>query len=143
MILYLDTSSLVKLYVREEESDHVQALVDKAEAVATSQVAYPEACAAFARKQRQGDFAGRQYRSVVKNLQQDWGSYFALDVSWPVARLAGELAERHELRGFDAIHLASALMLKSRLESAVTFSSADQRLEAAAFSESLEVVKGK
>ncbi|MBM3167462.1 MAG: type II toxin-antitoxin system VapC family toxin [Chloroflexi bacterium] len=139
MILYLDTSSLVKLYVREEGSDQVKALVDRAEAVATSQVAYPEAYAAFARKQRQGDFTGRQYRSVIKNLQQDWGFYFALDVSWPVARLAGELAERHELRGFDAIHLASALILKSKLESAVTFSSADQRLEVAATAEKLEV----
>ncbi|MBM3173238.1 MAG: type II toxin-antitoxin system VapC family toxin [Chloroflexi bacterium] len=139
MILYLDTSSLVKLYVREKGSDHVKTLVDRAEVVATSQVAYPEACAAFSRKQRQGDFTGRQYRSVVKNLQQDWGSYFALDVSWTVARLAGELAEQHELRGFDAIHLASALMLMSRLLSALTFSSADQKLEEAAAAEKLVV----
>lgn len=140
MIVYLDTSSLVKLYVREDGSDQVKALVDGARVVATSQVAYPESCAAFARKHRQGDFSGRQYRAVLAGLQQDWGAYFALDVSWPVARLGGELAERHHLRGFDAIHLASALIISARLESLVTFSSADDRLEDAAQTESLHVV---
>ena len=143
MILYLDTSSLVKLYVREDGSDEVKALLDGARVVATSQVAYAEARAAFAKKHRQGDFTDGQHHIVITNLQQDWGAYFALDVSWPVSRLAGELAERHGLRGFDAIHLASALTLKTRLGSMITFSSSDHRLEDAAQSESLNVYKEK
>jgi len=143
MILYLDTSSLVKLYVREDGSDEVKALLDEARVAATSQVAYAEARAAFARKHRQGDFTDERYHTVITNLQQDWGDYFALDVSWPVSRLAGELAERHGLKGFDAIHLASALTLKTRLGSMITFSSSDHRLEDAARSESLNVSKRK
>lgn len=143
MILYLDTSSLVKLYVREDGSDEVKALFDGARVVATSQVAYAEACAAFARKHRQGDFTDEQYHTVITNLQQHWGAYFAIDVSWPVSKLAGALAERHSLRGFDAIHLASALTLKTRLGSTITFSSSDHKLEATAQSESLEVSKRK
>ena len=143
MILYLDTSSLVKLYVREDGSDEVKALFDGARVVATSQVAYAEACAAFARKHRQGDFTDEQYRTVITNLQQHWGAYFALDVSWPISKLAGALAERHSLRGFDAIHLASALILKTRLGSMLTFSSSDHKLEDAARSESLNVSKRK
>ena len=86
MILYLDTSSLVKLYVREDGSDEVKALFDRARVVATSQAAYAEACAAFARKHRQGDFTDAQYHTVITNLQRHWGAYFALDVSWPVSR---------------------------------------------------------
>ena len=139
MILYLDTSSLVKLYVTEKGSDEMETLLEQAKVVATSQVAYAEACAAFARKYRQGGFTRGQYQTVIITLQQNWGGYFALDVSWPVSRLAGELAERHSLRGFDAIHLASAVTLKERLESPVTFSSADHRLEDAALLESLSV----
>jgi len=141
MILYLDTSSLVKLYVREDGSDEVMALLDGARVVATSQVAYAEARAAFARKHRQGDFTDERYHTVITNLQQHWGAYFALDVSWPVSRLAGELAERYGLRGFDAIHLASALTVKTRLGSMITFSSSDHELEDAAQSESLNVYK--
>lgn len=139
MILYLDTSSLVKLYIREAGTDEVKELLSKARVVATSQVAYAEACAAFARKYRQGDLSKGQYHTLANNLRQDWGGYFALDVSWPVAKVAGELAERHPLRGLDCIHLASALVIKARLESAVIFSSADGRLEEAAAAESLLV----
>ncbi len=143
MILYLDTSSLVKLYVREDGSDEVKALFDGARVVATSQVAYAEACAAFARKHLQGDFTDEQYQAVITNLQQDWGAYFAMDVSWPVSKLAGALAERHSLRGFNAIHLASALILKTRLGSTITFSSSNHKLEDAAQSELLDVSKRK
>jgi len=116
-------------------------LLDGARVVATSQVAYAEARAAFARKHRQGDFTDERYHTVITNLQQHWGAYFALDVSWPVSRLAGELAERYGLRGFDAIHLASALTVKTRLGSMITFSSSDHELEDAAQSESLNVYK--
>jgi len=139
MILYLHTSSLVKLYVREDGSDEMKALLDRARVVATSQVAYPEACAAFAKKHMQGDFTDELYRAVINNLDQDWPAYFALDVSWPVAKLAGELAGQHCLRGFDAIHLASAVTIKTRLRSTVTFCSSDRKLEDAAHAESLHV----
>lgn len=42
MILYLDTSSLVKLYVVEPGSEDVQRLVERAELVSTSIVACAE-----------------------------------------------------------------------------------------------------
>ena len=53
MIVYLDTSSLVKLYVEEDESSKVDALVKSSEITATSLVAYAEARAAFARRSRE------------------------------------------------------------------------------------------
>jgi predicted nucleic acid-binding protein len=50
--LYLDTSSLVKLYVTEAGSDSVHGLVNEASIVATASIAYPEARAALARRWR-------------------------------------------------------------------------------------------
>jgi predicted nucleic acid-binding protein len=41
VILYLDTSSLVKLYVEEMHSDKVREWLEEAELVATCRVAYP------------------------------------------------------------------------------------------------------
>lgn len=38
-------------------------------------------------------------------------SAYVTDVDLTLARHAGELAQRHALRGYDAIHLASALSL--------------------------------
>jgi len=54
MILYLDTSALVKVYVEEEGSPLVQGLIAGASLVATSRIAYAEARAALARASREG-----------------------------------------------------------------------------------------
>jgi uncharacterized protein len=54
LIAYLDTSSLVKLYVEEEGSALIRQLVERTELVATSVLAYPEARAALARQGNEG-----------------------------------------------------------------------------------------
>ena len=48
MFLYLDTSSLVKLYVEEEDSAKIADLANASKVAATSIIAYTEARAAFA-----------------------------------------------------------------------------------------------
>ena len=52
--------------------------------------------------------------------------------------LARDLIQRRPLRGFDAVHLASALRLKLALGETITFAAADDRLLKAAEAESLE-----
>lgn len=64
MILYLDTSSLVKLYIQEEESPQVRQLVDAADVIATSVVAFPEARSAFARLARESKITSEQLAEV-------------------------------------------------------------------------------
>lgn len=49
---------------------------------------------------------------AVAALDVDWRTFETLAVTENVARLAGGLAERHSLRGFDAIHLASAILIR-------------------------------
>ena len=75
MILYLDTSSLVKLYVDEPGSEDVLRLVDQAELVTTSVVAYAEARAALARRRREKDEKGF-FLSVTRRSE---GSYKVKD----------------------------------------------------------------
>ncbi len=99
--LYLDTSALVKLYVEEEGRETVFEAVEEAGSIATSTVAYAEARAAFARKERIGDLR------------------------------AGEMAERYALRGFDALHLASAFRLGERFADVRLLAFDDRLVEAA------------
>lgn len=127
MNLYLDTSALVKLYVAEEGRELVIEAVRNADRVATSTVAYAEARAAFARLKREGDLDEEGYRRVVESLEEGWEGYDRLTVSDVVARRAGDMAEKHALRGFDAIHLASAARLKERFED-LRFLAFDARL---------------
>lgn len=140
MILYLETSRLVKLYVREPDSGEVREAVGSADVVATSIVAYAEARAAFARKLRERGLSKEAHDSVKVSLAADWPRFFVLNVTGTTVAAAGDLAERHALRGFDALHLAAALDLRSAAGgSPVTFSTADQRLAAAARLEGLDL----
>lgn len=132
---------MVKLYVEEKLSAQIKLMVEDAQVVATSRIAYVEARAAFARKLRERGFSVVQYRSIIRNLVQDWESYFILDVTDNLLKLAGLLAEKHALRGFDAIHLASGAILRKQSERAVTFSCFDDRLSSAAQREGLKVTK--
>ena len=139
MILYLDSSSLVKVYVEETHSDQVRRWLGDAAVVATSVVAYPEAAAAFARKVREGGLKSEALDPVLAALAADWFDYAVIEVS---ERAAGDLAIKHGLRGFDAIHLTAALELKADARNvAVAFSSFDARLNKAAAGEGLAVLE--
>ena len=138
MIVYLDTSSLVKLYVEEDESSKVDDLVRSSEVTATSLVAYAEARAAFARRFREKAFTPEEHDCIKKFLDKDWSSYLILSVTGDMIKLAGELAEKHALRGFDSIHLASALTLRQELSSPIVFSCFDDNLQKASEREALD-----
>ncbi len=117
MFLYLDTSALVKLYVEEEEGrDPVRRAVAESERISTSVVAYTETRAALAHRQREGIFTAEQLREAVGDLDRDWAGFFKVAASNSLAHLAGEIAERYALRGFDAIHPASARRLEERFD---------------------------
>ena len=131
MILYLDTSSLVKIFVDEEGSDEVRGLVDQARWVSTSVIAYPEARSAFARQSREGALSPRGHRIVKTNLDASWDQFLVLRVTDEIRSRAGDVAEAYALRGFDSLHLASYLELSHYVSNA-QFSSFDVRLNQAA-----------
>jgi len=116
MICYFDTSALVKLYVEEEGSDLVSVYTRKSLFVATSRVAYAEARSAFARAWRSGVLGDKEYREVVSNFREDWPRYFTLDVSEPVLQRVDSLVDKYSLRGFDALHLASTIVVSGRIK---------------------------
>ena len=136
MILYLDTSSLIKLYVEENGSSEIESLVDQATLVCTSVVAYPEARSALARLCREGALTADEHALTKADLDEDWPRYLAVEASGAVWREAGDLAEQHALRGFDSLHLASFLyLIDEGLGEPVQFSSFDARLNGAAQAE--------
>lgn len=128
MILYLETSNLVKLYVAEPDTVEIRRLVEEAEIVASSIIAYTETRAALARKLRERGITEREYRRIKREFISDWEKYLIMLLTMGIAKSAGDLAEKHGLRGFDALHLASVLALKSEISSPVCFCSADLRL---------------
>lgn len=127
----------MKLYVRETGSRTVKRRVQAAVLVATSRVAYPEARAALARREREGALTTTGLRRAVAALDRDLGAYVIVEVAAALAQRAGGLAEKHALRGFDSLHLASALELQSLVGATPVFVAYDLRLMAAAAAEGL------
>jgi len=137
MILYLETSNLIKLYVEEEGTAEVKDQVNRADIVVTSIISYVEARAALSRKYKDGGIDKKGYKLIKREFESDWDKYFILHVNSDIIKAAGDFTEKHGLRGYDALHLASALSLKERSTTSVFFSSADKKLAEAAERESL------
>lgn len=131
MIVYLDTSSMVKLYVEEAGSAQARDLVAAARVVATSRLAVVEAVAAFSRRLAARG-ATPEYRRARADLGRDWADYLVIEVTPEVCDIAVSFADKHRLRGFDALHLATAVVLRQRIQESVIFSSADKELNKAA-----------
>jgi predicted nucleic acid-binding protein len=138
VILFLDTSALVKLYVEEAHSAAVREWVDEAEVVAVCRLAYPEAVSALSRRMRGGDLSKSAYGVTSRALRRDWDLLALVDFR---EIEAGRLAAKYGLRGFDAIHLSSAMTIASAPSGPdVLFSSFDAALNRAASGERLQVL---
>ena len=139
MILYLDTSAMVKRYFREPFSDDVLSRWKLATQIVTSSVAYAETMASMYRKKRESDLTDTLIRKIADQFHQDWESVIRVEVNDQLNGYINRVIERYPLRGFDAIHLASAIVIHERLPEDFVFTCFDHRLARAAQSEGLEI----
>lgn len=110
-VAYFDSSALVKLVVDEPGSDDAALLWDGADAVITSRVAHAEVRAALAAAHRNGRLEEADHMAAKAAWDTFRQALRLVEVTQQLEADVGDLAERHALSGFDAIHLASALTL--------------------------------
>ncbi len=111
MIAYFDTSALIPLLVEEPGSVVAARMWDMSDRVASTRLAYPEARAALAHALRLRRITTVVHRRVVAHLDELVNELDIVDVDTDRAARAGDLAEAHALRGYDAVHLACAELL--------------------------------
>jgi len=114
VICYFDTSALVPLLIAEPSSDVCRRLWDDADAVVTSRLAYVEAAAALAQAARLGRLTPGAHRTARRILDRLWAELDVVEIDEPLVRGAAELARRHALRGYGAVHCACADQLVDR-----------------------------
>ena len=141
MTIYLDSSALAKLLRAERGQEIARAAFDGAGTRATSAISYPEVCATLAAWHPLQASPGA--RDARAELDRSWPVLFVIGVDESTARLAGELALRHRLRGMDAIHVASALEIAGDVPHELSFVSWDRAQREAARKEGLAVVPEK
>ncbi|MBT8420575.1 MAG: type II toxin-antitoxin system VapC family toxin [Gammaproteobacteria bacterium] len=132
MILYCDTSALLKLYIEETGSDTLGTWVAGADAVAVCRIAWAEAHAALARRAREVPKDRSVIEAAKTALRLDWPHYVVLEISQTVVERAGEYADTFALRGYDSIQLAAAFEAGRITESVIDFACFDVRLNKAA-----------
>lgn len=128
MIVYLDASALVKRYVAEAGSAKVASLIGDAQAIGTAVVSCVEVAAAFAKAARVGLVTREAALAALKAFNTDWEHLVRLQFGEPLAARAGTLAWEHGLRGYDAVHLATALFWRETLGEAITVATYDREL---------------
>jgi predicted nucleic acid-binding protein len=128
VIVYLDASALVKRYVAEAGSSEVEALIAEARAAGTAVLSRAEVAAALAKAARVGLVTRAAALKALEAFNADWEQLIRLQFGEPLAARAGALAWEHGLRGYDAVHLATALVWRETLGEAVVVATYDREL---------------
>ena len=139
MILYLDSSALAKRYLSEVGSTDVELLVAGAELVATSVITRVEVSAALARARRQKLLGAEAAARLRVLFAAHWGSLLRLSLMESTVERADSLAWEMDLRGYDAVHLASALTWRDAIAEAPVLATYDRELWKAAQALGVEV----
>jgi predicted nucleic acid-binding protein len=140
MILYVDTSALVKVFVDEVGSLWIRRVTDQAELVGTSALTYIETLSALARRQREKSLTAPSQHQAINQLSDRWSSCSVIPVTEQLIAVAAQLVLRYPLKAYDAIHLASAIELQTTVNRPITFAAFDDQLNRAAKKEKLRVL---
>ena len=132
MILYCDTSALVKLYAQEQHSEWVREQVTLASSCVVSQMAWVEANAAFGMKRRTEEITPAEQRSALKRLTREWPMFTRMAIDMSILHEAAELALRFGLRAYDSVQLASASRGFQQIGNSFAFCCFDKQLNKAA-----------
>jgi len=137
---YFDTSALIKAFLVEVGTDTAQQFLLRGGVAATATITYAEMYSGFARKMREGGLSRKHYDDVCGAFESYWSACLQVELTKGILTRARDLMQRHPLRAFDAIHLASALNLKQDLGESLTIIAADERLLQAAEAEHIDTV---
>ena len=140
MILFCDTSALIKLLVDEAQSNQMRQISTTVDAIGVCRISWAETMAALARLQREDPINNEDLDLARQQLTQSWRTFTIVEVSQPLVETAGRFADIFALRGYDSVQLAAAHELQVSTEQKVLFACYDRRLNQAAQLLQLEVL---
>ncbi|MBW4639129.1 MAG: type II toxin-antitoxin system VapC family toxin [Gloeocapsa sp. UFS-A4-WI-NPMV-4B04] len=136
---FLDSSALVKRYVSETGSAWVQQITapQTGNLLFIARITWVEVISAFARRQREGSLTSADFAQVIHEFRSDLNTqYQVIELDATLAERAGQLVNQYPLRAYDAVQLASVLLLQPAFATTqstqLIFLTADDRLSAIA-----------
>ncbi len=140
MILFCDTSALLKLFIDEQGSESMINARSSSKGIAVCRITWAESMAALAQRTR---FNGTNQSGLAQArsiFEQAWPGFVIADITQPLVEKAGVFAEAFALRGYDSVQLAAAHQLHEQFALPLTFACFDRRLNQAAKLLQLEVL---
>ena len=132
MTLYVDTSALVRRYLRDRHSSVVVDAMGDGDAWCASSLVRTEAQLALHR----ASVSARQQNELWRELRDEWDAFWVVPIDDRCMARAVELGATYGVRIVDAIHLAAA----DRLPGPVRYLTFDRRQIPAADALGFEVV---
>jgi predicted nucleic acid-binding protein len=119
---------LVKRYIAEAASVSVEALSAQADVVGTGLISRAEVSAALAKAARMNWLTREAAVKAVQSFRAQWSDIIGVEITEAVIAKADTLAWDHGLRGYDAAHLACALLWQEAMGEPITLATFDRQL---------------
>jgi predicted nucleic acid-binding protein len=108
LIVYLDTSAVIPILIAEPTTDACRRIWDDADRRISSRLTYVEVAAELAMAERQGRISSVEQDEALSKLAEMWPDVDVVEATAELATSAAEIARSLALRGYDAVHCASA-----------------------------------
>ena len=132
MIVFCDSSALLKLFVDEEHSESMAVTALAADSLAVSRLTWAEVMSAIARRARDMPRDATALAKARQVFVDRWPDFVTMEVTQSVVEQAGEYAEAFALRAYDSVQLATLQTLRAQVDEEVRFACFDARLRKAA-----------
>ena len=125
MNIYMDTSSLLKLYHAEDGTDELDKFLENhpVEGIFLSEISKIEFDSAVWKKVRMKDLDINGAEEIVESFESDYANYTFIQIESQLLQQARALVSKHGtegLRTLDALQLASAITIKNTIALAIT-----------------------
>ena len=130
-VYYLDSSLIIKRYLKESGTAQVKQLLGSSMQWYTAALSYAEVLCAFKRAYKTHVISEKMFYAVSHTFQADWAKVDTLEFSPEAQALVSDILKRVYLRGADTVQLSTALCLKNQ-GLPLIFGTADKQLHIAA-----------
>ena len=143
---FFDSSAIVKRYIAETGTIWVENITNlkTGNNIYLARITCVETVSAIVRRARGGSITQSDAQKALALFRHDFANnYYKIEIAPQLLDDAMQIAEKHILRGYDAVQLAAALELRAELQISgtanLTFVSADDALNATAIVEGLTI----
>ena len=137
MILFFDTSALLKRYLSETGTEKVEFLFDSASLIIVSSTAQLECASAFQRLLKTKYIDREKYVKLKEDIAIDFSFFHIVEFDTNVREECIKVIDKYPLKSLDTIQLASALQVINEIDSFVV---SDKQLKNYAAKEGFTII---